>query len=66
MNLQQAEDLFNQAFAAYENKDFDGLVNWVTCSAPHNLCIDGCTSYGDFFLLEALMRYTNPDWVRYW
>ncbi len=50
----------------YENKDFDGLVNCVTCSAPHNLCIDGCTSYGDFFLLEALLRYTNPDWVRYW
>jgi len=50
----------------YENKDFDGLINWVTCSAPHNLCIDGCTSYGEFFLLEALMRCTNPDWVRYW
>ncbi len=50
----------------YENKDFDGLVNWVTCSAPHNLCIDGCTSYGDYFILEALMRLSNPDWKRYW
>ena len=50
----------------YENKDFDGLVNWVTCSAPHNLCIDGCTSYGDYFLLEALVRLTKPDWKRYW
>lgn len=50
----------------YENKDFDGLVNMVTCSAPHNLCIDGCTSYGDFFLLEALKRYQDPEWVRCW
>ena len=50
----------------YENKDFDGLVNMVTCSAPHNLRIDGCTSYGDFFLLEALKRYQDPEWVRCW
>lgn len=50
----------------YESKDFDGIIDWVTCSAPHDLCIDGCTSYGDFFLLEALLRYTKPDWKRYW
>ncbi len=50
----------------YENQKFDGLINWVTCSVPHNLCIDGCTSYGDFFLLEALMRISNPDWKKYW
>jgi len=47
-------------------QDFDGIINWVTCSAPHNLCINGCASYGDFFFLEALLRYTNPDWKRYW
>ena len=50
----------------YEHNDFDGIINGVTCSAPHNLCIDGCTSYGDFFFLEALLRYTKPDWNRYW
>jgi len=50
----------------YEHQDFDGIINWVTCSVPHNLCIDGCTSYGDFFFLEALLRYTRPDWKRYW
>ncbi len=48
------------------DKDFDGLVNWVTCSVPHDLCIDGCTSYGDYFLLVALMRLKNPEWNRYW
>ncbi len=48
------------------DKDFDGLCNNVTCAAPGNHCINGCTSYGDFFLLEALMRLTNPDWKRYW
>jgi len=50
----------------YENQEFDGIINWVTCSVPHNFCIDGCTSYGDFFFLEALLRYTRPDWKRYW
>ena len=50
----------------YEHNDFDGIINGVTCSAPHKLCIDGCTSYGDFFFLEALLRYTKPDWKRYW
>lgn len=50
----------------YDKEEYDGLINGVTCSAPHNLCINGCTSYGDFFLLEALIRYTRPDWKRYW
>lgn len=50
----------------YESKEFDGLIDWVTCSVPHNACIDGCTSYGDFFFLEALLRYTKPEWTRYW
>ena len=50
----------------YEHKDFDGIVDGVTCSVPHNLCINGCASYGDFFFLEALLRYTRPDWKRYW
>ncbi len=25
-----------------------------------------CAIYGDYFYMEALMRYLNPDWVRYW
>ncbi len=50
----------------YEHNDFDGIINGVTCSVPHNLCINGCASYGDFFFLEALLRYTKPDWKRYW
>ena len=51
----------------YENQDFDGIINGVTCSVPHNLCIEGCASYGDFFFLEALLRYVKPDWRnRYW
>lgn len=52
--------------ADYQNTEFDGLVRNVTCSVPHNLCINECALYGDYFYLEALMRYTKPDWKRYW
>lgn len=52
--------------ADYEHADFDGLVNYVTCSAPHGLGVDECALYGDYFYLEALLRYTRPDWRRHW
>lgn len=52
--------------ADYEHYDFDGLVNFVTCSAPHGLGVNECALYGDFFYLEALLRYTRPEWKMYW
>jgi len=52
--------------ADYESKDFDGLVSHVSCAVSYNLGVEGCASYGDFFYLEALMRYTNPNWKCYW
>ena len=52
--------------ADYETTEFDGLVRNVTCSVPHNLCINECALYGDFFYLEALLRHLRPDWNRYW
>jgi hypothetical protein len=46
--------------------EYEGLIHHVTAGVPQNIGIDECAIYGDYFYLEALMRYKNPDWVRYW
>lgn len=47
-------------------KDYDGLICHVTHALPQGIGIDECASYGDYFYLEALMRFYNPTWERYW
>ncbi len=50
----------------------NGLLMHGTYSkkSPYNTCteegVDECTSWGDYFYLEALMRAYNPKWVTYW
>ena len=52
---------------SYETGDnFAGLIGHVTGAKPQGIGIDACAVYGDYFYLEALMRYVNPDWKRYW
>lgn len=46
--------------------EYDGLVHRVTGARKANLGVDGCATYGDYFYLEALLRYIKPDWNRYW
>lgn len=45
---------------------FAGLIGHVTAAKPQGRGIDTSALYGDYFYLEALMRYTNPEWKRYW
>ncbi len=45
---------------------YEGLIHHVTAAVPQKIGIDECAIYGDYFYLEALMRYKNPGWVRYW
>lgn len=52
--------------ADYENNEFDGLVNYVTVSAPHKYGCDECALYGDYFYMEALLRVSDPEWERMW
>ncbi len=48
-------------------EDYDGLITGVTVMRrSKNYEDEGCTPYGDYFYLEALMRMKNPDWNRYW
>lgn len=45
---------------------YEGLIHHVTAGVPQNIGIDECAMYGDYFYLEALMRFRNPDWTMYW
>ena len=45
---------------------YEGLIHHVTAGVPQKIDIDECAIYGDYFYLEALMRYKNPDWKMYW
>ncbi len=47
-------------------ENYDGLINLVTHARPQNQGIDECAPYGDYFYLEALLRYLKPDFIRYW
>lgn len=47
-------------------REYDGLICHVTHAFPQGQGIDECAIYGDYFYLEALMRYKNPRWNRYW
>lgn len=50
-----------------ENKgEGDGIVLHVTHALPQGQGIDESAVYADYFYMEALMRYLNPDFVRYW
>ncbi len=44
----------------------DGLISHVTAALPQKSGIDQTAVYGDFFYLEALARYTNPEFKMYW
>ena len=44
----------------------DGLLNHVAYAVPQELGIDTSTIFADYFYMEALMRYLEPDFIRYW
>ena len=44
----------------------DGLINHVTAALPQKMGIDQTAVYGDYFYLEALARYVNPDFKMFW
>ncbi len=52
---------------SYENRGTaDGLLLGVTYAKPQGNGIEECAIFGDYFYMEALMRYLNEDFLRYW
>ena len=69
-----AKQVLKSVVDNYSVKDFsisNGLVLHATYSkkSPYNTCtpegVDECTSWGDYFYMEALMRM-NGQWNSYW
>ncbi len=63
-----ADAQMNAIIDNYRNTsaDIDGLITGVTYAKPQGKGIGECAIFGDYFYMEALMRYLNPDFVRYW
>jgi len=64
-----AEKIMNSLIDGYTTKDdpkSNGLLKHATYYYAGNLGIDECNIWGDYFYMEALMRFLNPDWKKYW
>ncbi len=63
-----ADAQMNALIDNYQNtrEDADGLILGVTYAKPQGQGIGECAIFGDYFYMEALMRYLNPNFVRYW
>lgn len=48
------------------HKDAEGILFKTTGSVPHKMVLEECAMYGDYFYLEALVRYLKPDWKMRW
>lgn len=63
-----AAEMFNSIidnYAATYEMDCDGLILHGTGSKPHNMGVDECTVWGDYFYMEAIIR-SLKDWDTYW
>ena len=50
-----------------QEKDYQtSLIPKATGSKPHNMLVDTVETYADYFYVEALVRYINPEWKEYW
>lgn len=53
-------------YCANEDEETDCLLTHVTGSKPHSLYVDNCTTYGDYFYFEALVRFLRPEIPTIW
>ena len=47
-------------------KPSEKLFLLIRLEPAGGLGIDECNIWGDYFYMEALMRFLNPDWKKYW
>jgi len=60
------ESLLDEYTTATEQPDAEGLLAHGTYYYAGRLGIDECCIFGDYFFLEALMRFVNPEWKKFW
>lgn len=67
--METAEKIMNSLIEGYTTKNdpkSNGLLKHATYFYAGNLGIDECNIWGDYFYMEALMRFLNPNWKKYW
>ena len=67
--LDIAEKMMNSLTENHTTKDIpnaNGLLKDGTSSRPHGSQNNECNIWGDYYYLEAIMRYNNKDWKMYW
>lgn len=61
--------IMNSLIDKYTTKDeqnCNGLLMHATYYKAGNIGVDECNIWGDYFYMEALMRFLNPYWKKYW
>ncbi len=59
-------------YSVKDKKESNGLLLHGTYSkkSPYNTCtpegVDECVIWGDYFYMEAMKRFLDPDWIIYW
>lgn len=53
-------------YTSRSDPEAEGLLLHGCYHVRENLGVDECMSWGDYFFLEAIMRYIHPDWRKYW
>ena len=54
-------------YLCWEADECNGLLLHASYSVPHNSGVDECNIWGDYFFMEALIRFvTENKWELYW
>lgn len=64
-----ADEIMVSLIDNYSTKDdpqSNGLLKHATYYYAGGLGVDECNIWGDYFYMEALIRYAKPDWKKYW
>ncbi len=64
-----ADNIMNSLIDKYTSFDDEAIEGILTHGSYHvkeDIGVDECMIWGDYFFMEALMRYKNPDWKCYW
>ena len=64
-----ADEIMTSLIEKYRTEEGDGnegLMKSGTYYYAGNLGINECCLFGDYFYMEALIRYLKPDWKKYW
>ncbi len=64
--MEKCTDIMNSLCENYlTDENSNGLLTDAMYSRPRNDNPE-CNVWGDYFFMEAIMRFNNPDWKMYW